>query len=98
MSDGLPIGQPDSLGNNTGCVTQIFNFVGGVAIITAVGVYVPTSATKQTQKPQQKVESVKQDSVVAPRDSVLVMTPNGTVFDFYTKQIILDTHNLAKVR
>ena len=98
MSDGLPIGQPDSLGNNTGCVTQIFNFVGGIAIITAVGVYVPTSATKQTPKPQQKVETTKQDSITAPRDSVLVMAPNGNVFDYNTKQIILDAHNFAKVR
>ena len=98
MSDGLPVGQPNSLGGGNGCLTQVLSFVGGVVIITAVGVYVPTSATKQTPKPQQKVESVKQDSVVVPRDSILVMAPNGKVFDYNTKQIILDAHNFAKVR
>lgn len=98
MSDGLPVGQPNSLGNGNGCLTQVVNFVGGVAIITAVGVYVPTSSTKQTPKPEQKIESVKQDSTSVPKDSTLVMTPNGKVFDYNTKQMILDTYNLAKVR
>jgi hypothetical protein len=28
----------------------------------------------------------------------LVMAPNGKVFDYNTKQIILDAHNFAKVR
>ena len=98
MSDGLPVGQPNSLGDGNGCLAQVLSFVGGVAIITAVGVYVPTSATKQTPKPQQKVESKKQDSITTPHDSVLVMAPNGNVFDYNTKQIILDAHNFAKVR
>ena len=96
MSDGLPVGQPNSLGNNNGCLTQVVNFVGGVAIITAVGVYVPTSSTKQTH--EQKIESIKQDSTSIPKDSTLVMTPNGKIFDYNTKQLILDTYNLAKVR
>ena len=98
MSDGLPVGQPGSLGDGNGCLTQVINFVGGVAIITAVGVYVPTSSTKQTQKPEQKIESIKQDSITIPKDSLLVMTQNGKVFDYHTKQLILDVHNIAKVR
>jgi len=100
MYEDWPMGQPQPFGDNNGCLIEMLKFMGGIAILTAIGVYVPTSASRQNNRAKSKVETAKQDSIAVPADSTLVMTPNGKVFDFQTKQLILDTQQnyLAKVR
>ena len=101
MYEDWPMGQPIPFGdNNNGCLIEMLKFMGGVAILTAIGVYVPTSASRQNNRAKSKVETAKQDSIAVPTDSTLVMYPNGKVFDYKTKQLILDTNqnNLAMLK
>lgn len=97
MTDLVPPEQPYYMGDNNGCLAQLLRLFGDIAIITAMGLFVPSGRARPNQ-PKQKIESLKQDSTSVPKDSTLVMTPNGKVFDYNTKQMILDTYNLAKVR
>ena len=89
MTDLVPPEQPYYMGDNNGCLTQLLHLFGDIAIIAAMGLFVPSGRARPNQ-PKQKVESVKQDSIATPRDTTLVMTPNGSVFDNRTKQIIID--------
>ena len=97
MTELVPPEQPYYMGNNNGCLAQLLRLFGDIAIITAMGLFVPSGRTRPAQ-PKQKVESVKQDSIDTPRDTTLVMVPNGSVFDARTKQMIIDAqNNLARL-
>jgi len=105
MYEDWPMGQPQPFGDNNGCLLEMLKFMGGVAILTAIGVYIPTGASRQNKRAKSKVETAKQDSIAVPTDSTLVMAPNGKVFDFQTKQLVIDAglklacaNNRAKVK
>ncbi|MBO4626225.1 MAG: hypothetical protein J5679_03070 [Alphaproteobacteria bacterium] len=93
MTELVPPEQPYNFGDNNGCLVQLLHLFGDIAIIAAMGLFVPSGQLRSSQKPKQKTESVKQDSIAAPCDTALVMTPNRRVFDNHTKQIIIDTQN-----
>ena len=98
MTELVPPEQPYNFGDNNGCLVQLLHLFGDIAILVAMGLVVPSGRTRPTQ-PKQKTETVKQDSIATPRDTTLVMTPNGSVLDNRTKQIIIDAknNNLARL-
>ena len=89
MTELVPPEQPYNFGDNNGCLNQLLHLFGDIAILVAMGLVVPSGQIRpQRQKP--KTDAVKQDSVATPRDTTLVMAPNGRVFDNRTNQIIVD--------
>lgn len=100
MYEDWPMGQPQPFGDNNGCLIEMLKFMGGVAILTAIGVYVPTSASRQNNRAKSKIETAKQDSIVVSTDSALFMIPNGKVFDYKTNQLVIDMNknNLAMLK
>ena len=90
MTELVPPEQPYYMGDNNGCLVQLLHFFGDIAIIAAMGFFVPSGRTRHHQEQQTKVESVKQDSTVVSKDTLVVMSTDGRIFDGRTNQIIVN--------
>ena len=92
MPDLVPPEQP-FLGDNNGCLTQLLNLFGDIAIIVAMGLYVPSArTTKQHQEQKQQVESVEQD--VTDNNT----NPNQTYTDTLATLERIRSDSIAKVK